>query len=173
METTGVVLSEMILSDVWIMRFLKRGRIRIEPFSETNVQPASYDIRVGNEYIVAGNLRTLSAGGKVRLMPGKFALFASKEKISVPRDIAATVWLRSSFTRQGLMPAGEGHIDPGFSGHLTIAVMNAGTRSIDIHESEPLCSVEFVRLTSRAARSYSGYYQNSRGVTPSKILKLR
>ena len=42
----------MFLSDVDIKKEIKRGTITIEPFDELRLQPASYDIVLGNTFIV-------------------------------------------------------------------------------------------------------------------------
>ncbi|KKW19401.1 MAG: Deoxycytidine triphosphate deaminase [Parcubacteria group bacterium GW2011_GWF2_50_9] len=42
----------MFLSDVDIKREVKRKAITIEPFDETRLQPASYDIVLGNNFLV-------------------------------------------------------------------------------------------------------------------------
>src|SRR5579871_5849415 len=40
----------MFLSDVDIKKAVKSGEIVLEPFSESRLQPASYDIRLGNKF---------------------------------------------------------------------------------------------------------------------------
>jgi len=39
----------MILPDKEIAKELHYGKLGIEPFDESNIQPASYDVRLGNE----------------------------------------------------------------------------------------------------------------------------
>ena len=42
----------MILSDGTIRRLLAEGRIAIDPMDESQIQPASVDVRLGNSFLV-------------------------------------------------------------------------------------------------------------------------
>src|ERR671936_1740189 len=46
-----------VLSDGTIMRLVREGRIRIEPWDESLVQPASVDLRLGDSFRVFHNHR--------------------------------------------------------------------------------------------------------------------
>ena len=46
-----------VLSDGTIMRLVREGRIRIDPWDESLVQPASVDLRLGDSFRVFHNHR--------------------------------------------------------------------------------------------------------------------
>ena len=46
-----------VLSDGTIRRLVAEGRVRIDPWDETMVQPASVDLRLGNSFRVFHNHR--------------------------------------------------------------------------------------------------------------------
>src|SRR5437016_3742666 len=49
-----------VLSDGTIMRLVREGRIKIDPWDETLVQPASVDLRLGDSFRVFHNYRVTS-----------------------------------------------------------------------------------------------------------------
>lgn len=44
--------NNMFLSDQDILKEIEAGKISLEPFSEDQLQPATYDIRLGNTFII-------------------------------------------------------------------------------------------------------------------------
>jgi len=60
----------------------------------------------------------------VYLEPGAFCLAAIQEGLNLPRDICASVVLRSSAARFGLDHGYAGFADPGYVGHLTLELKN-------------------------------------------------
>ena len=42
----------MFLSDTDILNEIKKGTITLKPFDESRLQPASYDILLGNQFVV-------------------------------------------------------------------------------------------------------------------------
>ena len=49
-----------VLSDGTIMRLVREGRIKIDPWDEALVQPASVDLRLGDSFRVFHNYRVTS-----------------------------------------------------------------------------------------------------------------
>jgi len=49
-----------VLSDGTIMRLVRESRIRIDPWDEALVQPASVDLRLGDSFRVFHNYRVTS-----------------------------------------------------------------------------------------------------------------
>src|SRR4051794_26825567 len=131
-----------VLSDGTILRLVDEGRIRIEPWDETLVQPASVDLRLGSSFRVFHNYRTtaidlrdppqnlteeirVSGGDAFVIHPGEFCLATTLEWIELPDDIVARIEGKSSLGRLGLIVhATAGFCDPGWKGALTLELNN-------------------------------------------------
>ncbi|MBA7600571.1 dCTP deaminase, dUMP-forming [subsurface metagenome] len=181
----------MVLSDRDIKEEIARGRIKIEPFDPTLVQPASVDLRLGKKFRVFTN--TSDAFIDVRtdspdltklveidellpfvLEPGSFALASVYEKISLPDDIAGRLDGKSSLGRLGiLVHATAGWVDPGYQGHLTMELSNAVNLPIILYYGMRIAQISFIRLTSPVENPYGSRilrskYQGETEPTPSK-----
>jgi dCTP deaminase len=67
---------------------------------------------------------------------------------------------KSTYARQGTI-INVTPIEPGWSGHLTICIVNPLAFPVRIYANEGIVQVMFARLSSEAARSYGeGKYQN-------------
>ncbi|MCL2786860.1 MAG: dCTP deaminase, partial [Methanomassiliicoccaceae archaeon] len=89
------------------------------------------------------------------------------ERVRMPPDVCAQLWLRTSWIRKGIMGA-FGKIDAGFEGTLTLGAYNASDNAIEIPIGERFCQMVFETLHSAAAEDYgkrSGNYQGQTGVT--------
>lgn len=97
-----------VLSDGTIMRLVADGRIRIDPWDEAMVQPASVDLRLGESFRVFHNYRVTSIDlrdpprgltEEVRVAPeepfvihpGEFCLGRTLERVELPDDIVARI----------------------------------------------------------------------------------
>ena len=112
-----------------------RHKHMIEPFREAQLQPASYDLRLGlrilapvpqqvNLGVAKGCINTPSYTElwlPYVLEPGEFILAHTEETLTLPNDIAGKFEGKSSLGRLGLMThITAGFIDPGFCGNLDI-----------------------------------------------------
>ncbi len=181
----------MVLSDRDIKEEIARGRIKIEPFDPTLVQPASVDLCLGKKLRVFTNasgafidvrtdspdLTELVEINELRpfvLERGRFALASIYEKISLPNDIAGRLDGKSSLGRLGLLVhATAGWVDPGYQGHLTIELSNAVNLPIKLYYGMRIAQISFIRLTSPVeipygARILRSKYQGEAEPTPSK-----
>jgi dCTP deaminase len=113
---------------------------------EQQIGDASIDIRLGNDFIVTrrGNLPMFDpATDDVRehkyqtkhfvnwrkcfyLHPHELVLAGTLEYFRLPIDVAATVTSRSQWGRAGLVIATATAIHPGFSGSITLELLNLG-----------------------------------------------
>jgi dCTP deaminase len=181
----------VVLSDRTIREEIDSGRIVIDPFEASNVQPSSVDVRVDRKFRVFHNARypyidvrqpmddltelvEVSDDEPFILHPGEFVLGSTYEVVSLPDDIAARVEGKSSLGRLGLLThATAGFVDPGFSGHVTLELANVATLPIKLYPGMKIGQLCFFRLSSPAAHpygseKYGSRYQGQRGPTPSK-----
>ena len=129
------------------------------------LSPASYELRAGT-FINAESRAAHSIpdpGGQI--FPRYFALIGTIEKVNMPRDLAGTLYLKSSLGRIGLTPWSQGFVDPGYSGVLTIALHNPYNQFIIIGREQPICHIVFHELSHEAERGYEGEYQGASGPT--------
>ena len=181
----------MLLSDRDIRAELDSGRVVLEPYESTMLQPSSVDIRLDRFFRLFDNhkyavidpaqdqpdltrLVEVDADEPFVLHPGEFVLGSVYEMVTLPDDVAARVEGKSSLGRLGLLThATAGFIDPGFTGHVTLELSNVATLPIKLWpglKSGQLC---FFRLTSPAehpygSQKYGSRYQGQRGPTASR-----
>ena len=142
----------MILSGHRVRDGLRSGvGLVIRPYEESCQQPASYDLRAGENVILA---------------MGTCTLVPSLEWVELPSEIAATLRCRSSFARRGVI-LGGGFVDPGFRGQLTLCLTNVGREPIAIHKEDRIVQIIFHEV-SRNDILYQGRYQDSEGVVPAR-----
>ncbi|WP_326597860.1 dCTP deaminase [Streptomyces sp. NBC_01803] len=181
----------MLLSDKDIRTEIDAGRIRVDPYDPTMVQPSSIDVRLDRYFRVFENhryphidpsveqpdlTRTIEPPGEEPfiLHPGEFVLASTYEVISLPDDIASRLEGKSSLGRLGLLThSTAGFIDPGFTGHVTLELSNVATLPMKLWPGMKIGQLCLFRLTSPAERPYgsSGVgsrYQDQRGPTASR-----
>jgi dCTP deaminase len=141
-----------VLSDEEILEHLKRGEIKITPFETSCLNPASYDLRSSSEVVIK---------------PKRYELTASLETVELGLKVTGSLHIRSSLAREGIIGS-FAVVDPGFRGQLTLNLHNAGEREVRIREGEPIVQIVFHKLGIQVKKGYSGLYQNSRGIVPSK-----
>lgn len=152
----------MILSDRQIEEAVENRHIVVEPFARKQVQPASYDLRVGGQGAMTGSKRVVDIRtmGFVTLEPGDFGVITVHEKIELDAQHAARFGLRSKYARKGLIATTDPQIDPGFRGRLVIGIANLTPRPVPLPYLDDVVSVEFHRLEEPVETPYSGPYQD-------------
>lgn len=155
----------MILSDHSIEEKITTDLIGVDPKpTQGQVQPASLDVRLGEElYNVVTDTRITSPVHSLR--PGERYLGHTVETIDLPNNIAAQLAGRSSVGRQGvIVHKTAGWIDPGFSGELTLELMNLGESSVTFEKGDRIAQLVFFPL-DRHSSGYDGGYQGQEGAT--------
>lgn len=149
-----------LLSDRQIRELVEEKHLVIEPFSDS-VEPASYDIRMGNRVIslTRGFDKTLKSNETVTIYPGELILIESLEKVGFPLDLQGRICSKVSWLRKGLSSIAT-KIDPGY-GHpdgwnLLLVFNHCGHEPIELSPSNPICSLEIEELTEKAEKPHSG-----------------
>ena len=180
----------MVLSDRTIRRLLGEGRILIDPYEESLLQPSSVDVRVDRFFRVFRNNRYPHIDVKREqedltelveiddepfiLHPGEFVLGSTLERIRLPDDLVARLEGKSSLGRLGLLiHSTAGFIDPGWDGHVTLELSNVANLPITIYHRMKIGQLSFVQLTEPAETPYGSgelgsKYQGQQGPTPSR-----
>lgn len=153
-------------------RIMIWGQIR-----ESQVQPASVDVRLGGDFIEALSGEEFHAGGTglltVDLAPGECILATLVESITVPPNMLARIEGKSSWARRFLTVHSAGFIDPGFNGDLTLELKNDGPRVIKLTPGDPIAQISFAYLSASAIRPYGSpglgsHYQGQKGPTEAR-----
>lgn len=173
----------MILSDKTIRRYLKEGKLIIEPLEEIQIQPGSVDFRLGNHYLKIAQHRTAILDlvtkpeyeeiiqEEVIIPPHSFLLATTREFVKLPSDLTAFVEGRSSIGRLGLFIQNSGWVDPGFEGEITIELYNANILPIKLVAGIRICQLVFAQLDQCAENPYRGKYQGQRKATGSRVME--
>ncbi len=182
----------MIFSDHTIKEAVALGRIVIDPFDESMVQPSSVDLRCDRFFRVFENhryphidpkapqedLTTLVEASEDEpfiLHPGEFVLGTTLEVIGLGDDIVARLEGKSSLGRLGLLiHSTAGFVDPGFKGQVTLELSNVANLPIAIYPGMAIGQVSFYELTTPADNPYGSAglgskYMNQAGPTPSRM----
>jgi dCTP deaminase len=180
-----------VLSDGTILQLVQEGRIRIEPWDPSLVQPASVDLRLGDSFRVFHNHR--ASGIDLRdppsglteevviqpqesfvIHPGEFCLGRTLEWVELPDDIVARIEGKSSIGRLGLIVhATAGFCDPGWKGTLTLELNNLTRIPIKLYPGLQIAQLSFMALDRPALRPYGSpelgsHYQGQRAATESR-----
>ena len=182
----------MVLSDRTIRQEIESGRIVIDPFEASNVQPSSVDVRVDRQFRVFHNARypfidvrqpmdgltelvKISDDEPFILHPGEFVLGQTLERVTLPDDLVARLEGKSSLGRLGLLiHSTAGFVDSGFSGNLTLELSNVANLPITIYHGMPIGQISFMRMDGPVERPYGSgeagsKYQGQAEPTPSRF----
>ena len=161
----------MILVDTQIREAIEDGHVKLEPFAETQVQPASYDLRVGSQGISTSSngVMDVSRKGFFDLHPGDFGILVTQELIEFDDRHAARIGLRSKYARKGIIATTGPQVDPGFKGRLKIGITNLSPHAVAFPYEDDFITLEIHRLSQPVAEPYSGPYQGVERLSPDDI----
>src|SRR3989344_1493536 len=161
----------MFLSDVDIKKAIKGNYITLKPFDEKRLQPASYDILLGNRFIendasstyhvdparkvyAKTTEKNIGNGEEFVLHPGVSVLGLSKEFFGSDHFLIQ-VGGKSSLARVGLMIHNTaGIINPGHFLHITFEITNQSNIPIILRPAMEIAQLTFSKLTSPPERNY-------------------
>jgi dCTP deaminase len=137
--------------------------------------PASVDLRLGTEFRVLRRTDesgldpgdqpqasvermttsvSVEVGDKLWLHPGQFVLGATFEFLRLPAHLGAYVVGRSSWGRVGLLVATAIFVQPGFSGCLTLELVNHGESPIALYPGSRIAQLAVHSLPSPTEHYY-------------------
>lgn len=161
----------MILTDADINLAVEDGAIKIDPFMPTQIQPASYDLRVGPQGLTTSSngLVNIEAKGFLELRPGDFGIIMTREIIEFDSSHVARIGLRSRYARKGIIATVGPQVDPGFKGRLKIGVTNLSPHVVTFPFEDDFITLEVHRLSKPSEKPYTGPYQGIDGISPDDI----
>ncbi len=159
---------------------------------ETQVGPASIDLRLGSEFLLTRRVEgasidpasadqhgiedtqertTVPLGKPFWLHPQQFALGATLEFVRMPPHLGAYVVGRSSWGRIGLIVATAILVQPGYHGSLTLELVNAGEGPIALYPGLRVAQLTVHRIDSATHYPYEAHakYVSPIGPEPPKL----
>jgi len=183
----------MILSDRDIKKYLKEGKLKIEPLNEDRIEGASIDLTLGNEFrifkvtampfidpknVTEGYTEVIRVeeGKPFILHPGEFVLGCVKEYIKIPEDLMGIVDGRSSLGRLGvIVHATAAAMNPGWEGKFVLEITNVGKMPVALYPGMRICKLVLHKLSSTAEKPYykkkDAKYHKQKSIEESKIFQ--
>lgn len=162
----------------WQIRNLAAEEGMIAPYSEEQLNPASYDvvlsdcIRIETPQRTARRWLTVDISSQTYwLKPGEFVLAATEEIFLIPSDLEAVFCLKSSRGREGYNHLLAGYIDPGFHGRITLELHNCNRfNDLPLFSGLRIGQLRFSKLNEVPQRNYkqTGRYYGDLDAQPSK-----
>jgi dCTP deaminase len=162
----------MFLSDTDILKEVKSGGITLTPFDEKRLQPATYDILLGNKFLLNDEYTAafidpvkrvfaktreiiIKDGEEFILRPGVSVLGTSKDYFGSD-DFLIQLSGKSSLARIGLMIHNTaGIVNPGHFLHITLEITNQNNIPIVLRPGMEIAQLTFSKLSSPPRQHYS------------------
>jgi len=185
----------MYLSDIDIKNALASKDIIIRDFDENRLQPASYDILLGFEFLtfkrhkypnIDPKQKTQDYMTKITLKsendffilhPNEFALAVTFDYFGVGNKYCCNIMGKSSLARLGLIiHTTAGFVDPGNELNATLELYNTNSMPIKLYPKMKIAQIAFCQLKTPSENVYgdpklgSKYYKNT-GVEASQMFK--
>ena len=179
----------MFLSDTYIKKAVKDGDITISDFDAKRLQPASYDIRLGNKFMLTesssigaidpvkkiyAKMRdiTLKKGETFVLHPGVSILGISEDYFGSHKYLIQ-LHGKSSLARIGLMVHNTaGLVNPGHFLRITFELCNLNEVPIVLTPGMEIAQLTFSQMTSEPASDVKlNKYVNQNWKTEKRLIK--
>lgn len=141
----------------------------IRPCLRENVRTASYDLRLGGEFLLHDldepsykvAPRQLAKGESVVLAPDAVVFVSVLEMVHLPSDLVGHVSLKMDLLRQGLLMGSQSQIDAGYRGQIFALLYNLSDVPVSVQYGESLIRLELTRLPETTEAPYDGDYQDT------------
>lgn len=164
------------------MELMASGDIRIEPFYDSALGPASYDVSLGSKFRIFDKLDEFidirdesfdpavygdlidTNGGPIEIMPGQLVLGITRERITLSERVMGWISGRSRFARIGLLVhVSSNIIQPGVSNHQILEIVNLNPRPVRLWPGVRIAQVVFeeVRDAEEGKVDRRYFYQDS------------
>lgn len=172
----------MVLGAQELLKLVKTKKL-VEDLSSrelTNPEGAGFDLRLGKIHRIKGSAflgtnERNSADSKllyefdennkheITIKPGESYLMTTIEKVNLPNNLTANMWLRSTLYRSGIILS-CGNIAPGYCGELSVLLFNAGSANVKIELGARFLHILFFKVLGKT-NTYRGQWQGGRVTT--------
>lgn len=166
-----------VLSREEILKAIQAGEIRIDPFDIASLGPASYDLKLSNEFrsfktdlgVIDVNNESdytkitekivLGEGEQAYLLhPHQSCLAITEETITLSPSYCGLLEGRSRFARLGLfVHITASFMQPGISNRQVLEIYNASNTSMALHPGTKICQFVFLKMIGEA--QYNGQFK--------------
>jgi dCTP deaminase len=163
-----------ILVDKDILEALKLNYLRIDPFDESALEPATYDLSLGGMAVVttSSEVIDLAGDGLLKIPPYAAALVQTEEILTLSSRIVGRLGARSNLLQNGIIASTGPQIDPGFTGRIFVNLLNVSDRPFSIRRRTRFLSAEFHLLAREPSRLYDGPHQNKTQLSDDDINRM-
>ena len=145
----------------------------VSPFEESQVNAASYDVRVSDHWICPTRDPEEFHAPHIKLFPGEVVLASTMEQVKIPRTVACDLKLKSTLGRLWINHSLAGWCDPGFEGDITLELQNLGPEPFVLTAGRRIAQLIFITMESEPEVAYgepgsTSHYQGQRGTTPAR-----
>ena len=167
----------MLLTDAEIRTAVLSGEIDFgRLFDHRQIQSASIDLTAGKIYIPdkikeINKVQSFSdlAIHQCSIGAGEAIIIELSENIQLSKDIGGILLPPNSLTKNGIIMTNPGHIDPGYSGKLTVCLINMGKDAVPMEPSSVVATLLLFRLNAPS----SGYQKGpGTGANLTQLSKL-
>ncbi len=161
----------MYLSDSDIEKAVKKGDLTLEPFDKKRLQPASYDILLGNRFLISEAHKHGYIDPEKKVFPEmREIILSDKEEFILHPGIVVLGFShdlfgsnkylihlngKSSLARIGLIVHNTaGLINPGHYLHVVFELYNTNSIPIILRPKMPIAQLTFSELSSPPKKSY-------------------
>lgn len=164
----------MILNDIDIrnrvldFQSFKMEKPLIAPFSERQLQGASYDVTLDEEIVFIRALnnvidikdavqiddmyeKRLIGEDGILLMPHSYALITLKETLYIPSELSAHIRPKTRYTRLGLFVSGQ-HINPDSICKLNLGVYNMTDNPFRLYSGISVAQIVFEKMSGSPSK---------------------
>lgn len=166
----------MFLTDHQIANALRSGAISIERLDAHKkyisivvpgdselvnsefIQASSLDLTIGKIYVPpseSASKVSIEFRTGHELKPGETAVVETKECLTLSKNIGAFGFPPASVSRKSILMTNPGHVDPGYSGHLTFTLINMGRKSFILNQDEKIATLLIFQLKEEVMFGYS------------------
>ncbi|MDX9854573.1 MAG: hypothetical protein RBS81_12390 [Tenuifilaceae bacterium] len=135
-----------------ILELAKTNNLLGSDYIEKNIKGCSYDLRIGTIFIqkkdekdkiisIARNNDRI-----IEIFPSEIVTMLTLEPVTLPNDICGTVFPINSLSSKGLLILNPGHIDPGYSGPISICAINLSNEIIRLSLKNEIFTIIFDKL---------------------------
>lgn len=124
------------------------------------------ELSSGSGYLGIDKRRTpesqevISTDGVFSLLPNRVYLATTVEEFSLPSNLAASFFPRSTLFRSGIVFQSS-VLPPGYDGSMTFALLNLHSELFKIEAGARFCHV-VIQAVTKGARGYEGQWQKGR-----------
>ena len=157
----------MVLSGETIKKLISEGKIKIDPFDESQVGAVSVDLRLGDQALNPDSGKEINLQD-YHLSLDEFLLANPIETITLPPNLTARIIPRSSFARLGILVTFDADLlPPNYSGKPILTMKNLSKKPVLLRSGLAICQLLFEEVDTPVS-GYKSRYTHTKP-EPSKL----